>query len=84
MWGIEGAGYKILISAENHSKREPYLFSFVSGSDFSGVSMRFSKRVSGIVIGSLLLTCLVRFECQPGGFSVAQTNEVDAIRVLVE
>jgi hypothetical protein len=46
--------------------------------------MRFSKRMSGIVIGALLLTCLVRFERLPGGFSVAQTNEVDAIRILVD
>jgi hypothetical protein len=46
--------------------------------------MRLPERVSGIVIVILLLTCLVLFERLPGGSSVAQTNEVGAIRVLVE
>jgi CHAT domain-containing protein len=46
--------------------------------------MRLPERLFGIAIVILLLTCLVRFERLPGGFSVAQTSEVDPIRVLVE
>jgi CHAT domain-containing protein/tetratricopeptide (TPR) repeat protein len=46
--------------------------------------MRSPERLPGIVIWIMLLICLLRFERLPGGSSVAQTNEVDAIRPLVE
>jgi CHAT domain-containing protein/Tfp pilus assembly protein PilF len=46
--------------------------------------MRFPKRISGFVIGMLLLTCLVCFDRPLGVSSLSQSNDADAIRGLVQ
>src|SRR5262249_17495693 len=45
--------------------------------------MRSHRTLSRFVVGILLLTSVVCFDCSPLGYSLAQSNDENAIRTLV-